>query len=538
MKDVAGSGKTPYGPVCGDLARGHSKMFSVVLVLTLIALVAFAAFLVSDIMSNGIAIKEQQDGAIDLANQGKDQEPARLESAAASNSSREGIGAPLSPLNGSEAAKGFLVGGDVGKRPNPTARANSSSNNASTLTGQTAGTAVAIIMPSGSDSHRSDKNKKHSSSKNNIQIKKDIQVNRGASPSSTAAENQSLINQSQNHANLSINMSLTQLESHVDLNSTDQSSMDLSSQSQSSINISSNRSLNLSASEPKMNASDNPSYSSHPEGNDISFGRSSVNFSANSFADSVVDSSANSSTNPDALSQLDTNSAIISDSNASNADLAPAVDFSAKLNISELSSADGETSNLDVNAAGGMEEEVQVEPKVQVELPIQELNSENSVPSGDDEDLMHDGSDEGISDGLMDFNSDTDTNNVEVFVNPVGTNDTPLPPDDVLSEPQYPEHSIAADGEGPVNSQKEPAQFVGSQEDESVKGDLDFAESTSKVVPADKSSYEWQGAENKRISNRDKRDKSAKYLKRPTPPAKPARTKPVKPARENPRDRR
>jgi hypothetical protein len=523
MKDVAGSGKIPNGLVCGDLAKRHSKMFSVMLALTLIALVAFAAFLVFDIMSfksnasyekslsvfsfmdskeNGIAIKDQQDDAIDLANQGKDQEPVRvLEDAAASNSSREDKGTPEgmppSSLNGSEAAKGSLAGGNTGKRkrPGPTAGANSLLNNTSTLTDQTARTAVAIIKPPGSDSHRSDKNKKHSFSKN------DIQVN-ALSPSSTTAENQSQLNQSQKHANLSVNLSLAHLKSHTNL-----SSMDLSSQSQSRINLSSNHSMNLSAPDSEMNSAETPSYNLHLEDTDISFG------------DSPANSSANSSANPDALSQLDTNPTVSSYPNVFDASLTTAANFSAKLNVGEMSSVDNKSLNLDVNAAMGPEEKAQVEPS--------DLGY-----------LEYDTSYEGIPDGLVNINSDTGTNNVEVFADPFEANDNALLPDDVLSEPQHPEHSIAADGEGPVNSQKEPAQFVGSQEDESVKGDLDFTESTSKVVPADKSSYEWQGAENKRISNRDRRDKLAKYLKRPTPPAKPARTKPVKPARENPRDRR
>jgi hypothetical protein len=521
MKDVAGSGKAPNGLVCGDLAKRHSKMFSVMLVLTLIALVAFAAFLVSDIMSfesnasygkpfsvfsfmdskeNGIAIEDQQDDAIDLANQGNGQEPSRvLESAAASNLSREDkgthIGTLPSSLNGSEAAKGSLAGDDTGKRPGSTAGANSSLKNTSTLTGQTAGTVVTIIKPSSSGSHRSDKNKKHSSSKN------DIQVNRNASsPSSITVENQSQINQSQ-----------------------------------SRINLSSNLSMNLSASASEMNAAETPSYNSRPEDTDKSLGNSPANSSTNF--------STNSSANPDALSQLDTNSTVSSDPNVLDANLTTAANFPAKLDVSEMSSVDSESSNMVDDATMGLEENVkaQVEPSVRADLPIQELSREDSVPPGDDEDLgylEYDSSYEGIPDELASINSDIDTNNVEVFTDPVVTEDKALPTDDVLSGPQYPEHSIAAGGEGPVNSQKEPAQFVGSQEDESVEGNLGFTESTSKVVPADKSSYEWQGAENKRISNRDKRDKPAKYLKRPTPPARPARIKPVKPARENSRDRR
>jgi hypothetical protein len=228
------------------------------------------------------------------------------------------------------------------------------------------------------------------------------------------------------------------------------------------------------------------------------------------------------------------NSTVIFTTSALDADLKPVADFSAELNVS-VSSEDSEISNLDVDAAMGLEEKVQVEPAVQVELPVQELSRENSVPPGDDEGFGHDSSDEGISDGLVDFNSDIDKNDVEVFADPVGTDDGALPPDDVSSEPQYPEHSMTADREWPTNSQEEPAQFASSQEDKSVKGDLDFAEPTSKVVPADKSSSKWKGAENKRLSNRDKRDKTAKSQKRPTP-ARQTKTRPVKPARDNSRD--
>jgi hypothetical protein len=215
-------------------------MFNVILVLTLIALVAFAAFLISDILSfksnasyeesfsvfsflnskeSGLAMKDQQEDAVKLADQGKDQEPVSiLKNATANNSSREDIGTPLSSLNGSEVAKGSLAGddntGNTGKRLDPTARANSSQNNASTLTSQTAGRAVAIINPSDSNSHKSDKKKKHSSSKNYIQANRD-----DASPSSTAVENQSSLNQSQlnqsqNHVNLSINLSHPAGEPH------------------------------------------------------------------------------------------------------------------------------------------------------------------------------------------------------------------------------------------------------------------------------------------------------------------------------------
>ncbi len=514
MKDVAGSGKIPYGPVCGDLAERPSKMFNVILVLTLIALVAFAAFLISDILSfksnasyeesfsvfsflnskeSETAMMDRQEDAIKLADPGRGREPAIvLENAAASNSSREDIGTPLSSLNGSEAAKGSLAGddntGNTGKRLDPTARANSSQNNASTLTSQTAGRAVAIINPSDSNSHKSDKKKKHSSSKNNIQANRD-----DASPSSTAVENlsqlnQSQLNQSQNHVNLSINMSLTQPESH----------MDLSSQSQSRINLSSNLSMNLSASAPKINATEIPSYLSRSKDTNIS---------------SI--SSGNNST-------------AISTSSALDADLTPVADFSAESNVGELSPEDNGTSNLDAGATIGPKDEVQIEP-----LP--ELSQASSA-ARDGEGIGNDNLDDEISDKLVDFNSGMDTKGNESFADPDGMDDGILLPGDVSSEPQYPEHSMTTDGEWPVDSPEEPTQFASPQADGFVNSDLDFAEPTGKVVPADKSSYEWQDAENKRISNRDKRDKPVKSPKRPTPPAKPARTRPVKPARDNSRD--
>jgi hypothetical protein len=442
MKDVAGSRRTPGGPVGYNLVERHSRMFNVVLVLTLIALFAFAAFLMSDILSfksnasyeepfsvlsfldskeRKMTMKDQQEDAIKLADKGGDREPVRvLENATADNSSSEGIGMSPSSLN-------------------------SSLNNASTLTRQTAGTAVAIIKPSSRDSHKSDKKKKHSSS--NSSSKNDIQVNRdGASPSTTAVENRSQLNQSQ-----------------------------------SRINQSSNVSLNPSALAPKINATEIPSYLSLPEDTGIS---------------SV--SSGNSSANPDALSQLDMNSNVLFTPDELDNDLAPVANFSARLNVSELSLADNGTSNLDADATIGPEDDVPIEP-----LP------ELSQASG----TARDG--EGIGNYSLD--------------------DGILLPGDISSEPQYPEHSTTTDRNWPVDNPEEPAQFAIPQADGFENSELDFAEPTGEVISADKSSSRWQDAENNRINNRDKRDKPAKSPKRPTPPARPARTRPVRPARDNSR---
>ena len=460
MKEMAGSSSPPCGLTCGNVIKGHSTAFNVMLLLVLISLVAFAAVLISDILSfksnasnevsfsvfsflnskeGKVAMKDRQGDAANLADQGKDSEPVSiLENATANNTSRE----------------------DVGKNSGTVGSTNSSLINKSTPTLQTARTAVTISKLSDSEPNKSSRKKKHSSSKNSIQANRD-----GVSSPSTAAENQSQLNQS-----------------HSD------------------ITLSNNLSQNLSASATKLNSTLIPANLSHPEDTDNS---------------SVF--SSNNSASTDISSQLAANSTVISDSSALDGDSAQAASSSPELNAGELGPANNGTSDLDIGDSMRPEDEPQVEPSLQAELPLQELN-------------------------------------------PVGTNDGTLPSNDISPEPQYPEQSTAEDSEWPINDLADPTSFASSLEDGSAKGDLDLAKSTGKAVPADKSSSKLSRAKDKRINNRAenkrvnnrvenkrainrdrqdrtvKKDKTAKSLKRPTPPPRPARPKPVRPGRDSSED--
>ncbi len=518
MRYVAGSEKAPNSLIYGSPIKRHSMIFNVMLLLAIITLVAFAAFLISDILSfksnasyeesfsvfsflnskeSVIAMKDRQEVATNLTDQGMDREPGKgqesgrvLENTTANNSSRADIWMPLSPLNKSEPAKGVIAMDDnAAEHPNPAASTNSSPSNTSTLTRQASRTAVVISKSLDSESHKSAKKKKHSSSKNDIQVDRD-----GASPLSTAIKNQSPLNQSQSLVNLSINLS-------------------------------SNISLNLSTSSPKKDATEIHPNLSYVADTDI-FSNTNIAFV----------SSGNSSVNTNASSQLAMNSTIVSNSTALDDDLVPVAGSSSELNADGLSLAGDGNLNPDVDAAIGPEDEVLVEPSVPAEQPFPDPSRSNSMPRAYD-DLENDSLDDRISDELADFNPGIDTEVDEGFADP-GTMDNGIAPlGDVSSEPNYPEHSAATEGEETINSPEGPTSFASPQLDKFANNDLDSAKPHSEIVPARKSSskstYQWQNAKDKRISNRDK---SAKSLKKPAPPTRPTRTRPVKPTRDNSRD--
>lgn len=231
MKDLVESGKAHNCLNSDDSIKRYPKIFSIALVLTFIALIAFAAFLISDIMSlesnsyyagsisalsslnplgSGAAMKDRQDEATNLTK-----------------------GMPQPSMDGSGAAKGATVSGNnTGMNLSPSNSTGSQLNGKSTKINKTAKRVVVVSTSSDGDSHKIFKKK-------NVSSKSSLQGTQGTvSPLNSAGKNVSASNQSSNRSNLSSKTTLN------------------------------NTTLNLSASAPEINETKTLPNLSSPEGTD------------------------------------------------------------------------------------------------------------------------------------------------------------------------------------------------------------------------------------------------------------------------------
>lgn len=281
----------------GSIKR-YPKIFSIALVLTFIALVAFAAFLVSDILSlesnsyyvgslsslsslnplgNGAAMKDRQDEATDLTN-----------------------GMPQHSTDKSGAAKGATVSGNVSMSSNDTGMNLSTSNltssqlnSKSTKINKIAKRAVVVSTSSDGDSHKISK-KKNVPSKSSAQgtqgtispLKVTVPpLNKTESLSNLPGKNNSSSNQSSNHSNLSSNITMNSSASAQEINRTEiLSNMPVNNWSNSDLqdnegfNNSSlvDNALNTSDISNELAGVDNYSIPSEPDKQVVSGGKSSA----------------------------------------------------------------------------------------------------------------------------------------------------------------------------------------------------------------------------------------------------------------------
>lgn len=204
MKEFVESGKAHNCLNSDDSIKKYPKIFSIALALTFIALIAFAAFLVSDILSlesnslntgpfnvfsilnplgSGAVTKDLQDEVANITDHGKDQE---LNSTLKNESAMEN---------------------------------NTSSSNKSTAINKAAKQAVVVrsfSRSSDGDSHRSSNKKKQVSSKSST-----FGTQGDASPSNAAVENRSWSSQASDHNNLSDNLTLNLSTSAPKMNMTE-----------------------------------------------------------------------------------------------------------------------------------------------------------------------------------------------------------------------------------------------------------------------------------------------------------------------------
>lgn len=224
MKDLVESGKAHNCLNSDDSIKRYPKIFSIALVLTFIALIAFAAFLISDILSlesnsyyagslsalsslnplgSGAAMKDRQDEATNLTKE-----------------------MPQPSMDGSGTAKGALVSGNnTGMNLSPSNLTGSQLNGKSNKTNKTAKRVVVVSTSSGGDSHKTFK-KKNVSSKSSPQGAQGTvsPLNGTISPLNSAGKNDSTSSQSStqstNHSNLSSNITLNLSSSALEINGT------------------------------------------------------------------------------------------------------------------------------------------------------------------------------------------------------------------------------------------------------------------------------------------------------------------------------
>lgn len=223
MKDLVEPGKAHNGQNSGDSNKRCPKMFSIALALTFIALVAFAAFLVSDILSlesnsshagsfgalsvlnpleSEAAMKDMQDKAANHTDQGEDRKTVsipKIESATTNSS--------------------FVSTDNAGTTSDHSALAKSQPSGKSITTNKSSKQAVVInsfSRSSDGDSHKSSKEKRYSSSKSSSRG-----TQGDTSLSNHAKENRSESSQFPDHKDLSNNLTVNLSASAPVINATE-----------------------------------------------------------------------------------------------------------------------------------------------------------------------------------------------------------------------------------------------------------------------------------------------------------------------------
>lgn len=260
MKDLVEPGKAHNGQNSGDSNKRCPKMFSIALALTFIALVAFAAFLVSDILSlesnsshagsfgalsvlnpleSGAAMKDMQDKAANHTDQGEDRKTVsipKIESATTNSS--------------------FVSTDNAGTTSDHSALAKSQPSSKSITTNKSSKQAVVInsfSRSSDGDSHKSSKEKRYSSSKSSSRG-----TQGDTSLSNHAKENRSESSQFPDHKDLSNNLTVNLSASAPVINATEILSNNSSENpsNNSTINASINASINTDAPQQEPITSD------------------------------------------------------------------------------------------------------------------------------------------------------------------------------------------------------------------------------------------------------------------------------------------
>lgn len=205
MKDLDEPGKTPYGLIYDSLIKRHSIMLNALLVISIIALTAATAFLISDILSfNSNDSPAELFSAFSFLNPLESEPVKNPVMAIADNSSLKDARMSQSPLNRSEGGKKALANDNPEMQTDPKSLKNSSLSRASISTRQLSGTIKAQSKPLNDDSPKPSKKKKHkSSSESSLQGTKV-----GAPASILAGITTPTPSQSRDPINLSDNLSM------------------------------------------------------------------------------------------------------------------------------------------------------------------------------------------------------------------------------------------------------------------------------------------------------------------------------------------
>lgn len=297
-------------------------MFNGMLVISLIALTAAAAFLVSDILSfNSNNSPTELFSVFSFLNPLESEPVKNPVMAMADNSSLKDAGMPQSPLNRSDEEKRALADDDIPEtQTDPKSLKNSSLSQASISTRQLSGTIKAQSKPLSDDSPKPSTKKKHkSSSKSSLQGTKV-----GASASILAGKTAPTLSQSRDRVNLSNDGSQNYASTE-------------GIQSQGDINLSDKPSMSLSPFESEINMMEGPN-----------------NLSSQNNLSSTYD-----------------------------IDLESAANSSAESNVSEFGPADNEASNRKVDSAISQGEEAEIVPLYPVSNPTNSISSDDTDDNGD-----------------------------------------------------------------------------------------------------------------------------------------------------------
>lgn len=367
MNDTSRSERAPYGEIFGGLIKRHPLMFNAVLVVSIIALTATAAMLVSDILSSSSDDPSEVSFGIPsfYAPAGSDMGSDGRKETASENSGRDvKVAAAEIPKTASEGSDASGLAGSAitspGKTDSPKSIGEPSTGKISVPTLKASGTAAAkaTSKPVSDGSSSSSMKKKHKSSKSSS---KGTAI---AAPAAIAAMNASAADIApQSNFNLSNNQSINQSNLISDLNETDMpedlpDSVNIDAASNASANMTSNVSIDNSFLITSDVYLDNLSIISSdisPMSSDSSSAASDNSFIA---SDNLSVSSENFTTILD-----------VNDLGMSELGIVPEEDSSQAFNMTELAPADNETSDLEIGESASVGE------NAMAELPIPSLNS-------------------------------------------------------------------------------------------------------------------------------------------------------------------